>query len=42
MSVPFPETLHLDGQRYITYRYPLEDYLGTLPARPRLPQNSLE
>lgn len=38
MTFTFPELLHVDGVVYHLYRYPLEDYLATLPSRPRLPK----
>jgi hypothetical protein len=38
MTYTFPEELHIDGTCYQLHRYPLEDYLALLPARPELPK----
>jgi len=36
MSYDFAEHLHLDGTVYSLHAFPLNDYLRSLPARPRL------
>lgn len=37
MSFDFAEQLHLDGAIYSLYAFPLNDYLSSLPSRPRFP-----
>ncbi len=37
MSYDFAEHLHLDGTVYSLHAFPLNDYLRSLPSRPRFP-----
>jgi hypothetical protein len=38
MTYTFPEALHLDGEVYQLYSYPLEFHLATRPSWPRFPK----
>ena len=37
MTFDFPEQLHINGAVYSLHAFPLNDYLSSLPSRPRFP-----